>query len=81
MRTQRIDVRLRQDFPGASHTPAVALVDRVHSELALWNIVSETDRVEAAALTYADGDLERLAEAVKLALLDWRDLLVSVGDA
>ena len=74
-------MRLLEDFRDAAYAPAVALVDRVHSELAVWKIVSETDRVEAAALTYAGGDLERLAEAVQLALLDWRDLLVSVGDA
>jgi hypothetical protein len=43
--------------------------------------VTETDRVEAAALTLAAGDLNRLGDAVDLALRDWRDLLVAAGDA
>jgi hypothetical protein len=41
-------------------------------------IVSQNDAVEAAAMTYANGDLERLERAVALALRDWRDLLVMV---
>jgi hypothetical protein len=47
----------------------------------MWKIVSETDRVEAAALAVATGDLDHLRDAVDLALRDWRDLLVSAGDA
>jgi hypothetical protein len=81
VRTARIDAWLLRDFPDPSHAQAVALVDRIGTELAAWNIVTETDRVEAAAIVYAGADLERLDEAVTLALHDWRDLLVSVGDA
>ena len=44
----------------------------------MWKIVSQNDAVEAAALTYANGDFERLQRAVTLALRDWRDLLVLV---
>ena len=48
----------------------------------MWNIVTETDRVEAAAPhPVADGDLDRLRDAVDLGLRDCRDLLVSAGDA
>jgi hypothetical protein len=81
VRTPRIEQRLRSDFPGASQLAASGLVDRIGAELAGWQIVSETDRVEAAALEFAQADLGELAKAVELALLDWRDLLVSVGDA
>ena len=80
MRTERIDRWLRRDFPGDTGAAAEALVDRIGTELATWRIVSESDRVEAAALRYADADLQKLAEAVELALLDWRDLLVSADD-
>jgi hypothetical protein len=52
------------------------LIDRIACDLGVWRIVAETDRVEAAALEYASGDLRRLDEAVTLALTDWRDLLV-----
>ena len=57
------------------------MIERIGSELGAWNIVAESDRVEAAAIAYAQGDLRRLDEALELALHDWRDLLVSVGDA
>jgi hypothetical protein len=77
----RVRERLTTDFPGAAHAEATALVERITAELAAWNIVTETDRVEAAALTVASGDLDRLHGAVDLALLDWRDLLVAAGDA
>jgi hypothetical protein len=77
--TDRVRARLASDF-GASPW-ASGLIDRIPAELAMWNIVTETDRVEAAALVLAAGDLERLRGAVDLALRDWRDLLVAAGDA
>jgi hypothetical protein len=79
VRTARIDAELENDFAGADHARAVALIDRIGAELEFWKIVSQNDTVEAAALTYANGDLERLERAVELALKDWRDLLVLVG--
>lgn len=39
------------------------------------------DRLRFAALKVASGDLERLREAVALANVDWRDLLVWAGFA
>ena len=68
----------RGDFDGEEHGRAVALIDQIGAELDMWKIVSQDDTVEAAALTYANGDLERLKRAVALALRDWRDLLVLV---
>jgi hypothetical protein len=38
-----------------------------------------SERIQAAAVIVADGDLDRLAEARQLALIDWRDLLVLGG--
>ena len=78
MRTARIDAQLEGDFGGEEHAPAVVLIDQIGAELDMWKIVSQDDTVEAAALTYANGDLERLKRAVALALRDWRDLLVLV---
>ena len=78
MRTARIDAQLEGDFDGEEHGRAVALIDQIGAELDMWKIVSQDDTVEAAALTYANGDLERLERAVALALRDWRDLLVLV---
>jgi hypothetical protein len=78
VRTERIDTELEKDFPGEEHSRALALIDQIGAELDFWKIVSENDTVEAAALTYANGDVDRLEHAVALALRDWRDLLVLV---
>ncbi len=42
---------------------------------------SAMDRIRFAALKLSKGDLERLQEAVRLAKIDWRDLLVAAGFA
>ena len=39
----------------------------------------DRQRVQLAALKYANGDLERVREAVDLARIDWRDLLMATG--
>jgi hypothetical protein len=78
VRTARIDAQLEADFAGDDHVRAAALIDQIGTELDMWKIVSQNDAVEAAALTYANGDFERLTRAVTLALRDWRDLLVLV---
>ena len=39
----------------------------------------ERQRVQIAALKYANGDMDRLREAAKLASIDWRDLLMATG--
>jgi len=37
------------------------------------------ERVQAAAVLVADGDYEAFGEALALARIDWRDLLVAAG--
>lgn len=39
----------------------------------------DRQRVQLAALKYANGDLRRLREAMELARIDWRDLLMATG--
>ena len=39
------------------------------------------ERVRFAALKVSDGQLEKLEEAIRLAQIDWRDLLVAAGFA
>jgi hypothetical protein len=76
--TPRIAVRVEQDYPAAGdRAAALSLIERIPAELSVWREVSEGDRVEAAALTVAAGDLDKLTDAVGLALYDWRDLLIS----
>lgn len=73
--------RIEEQFAPTEQAAAKASVARIGRDLIGWRIVVETDRIERAALAYADRDLMRLVEAVDLALVDWRDLLVAVGDA
>ena len=78
MITPRIRERLEREYSAApDHAAALGLIERIGAELSVWREVSEGDRVEAGALTLAAGDLGKLSDAVELALLDWRDLLVA----
>ncbi len=82
MRSADVTQRLARDFPQPiDHDAAADLLGSIERELSTWEIVRVTDRVELAALAIANGDLEFLKDAVELALADWRDLLVAVGDA
>lgn len=39
----------------------------------------EMERIRFAALKLAEGDLKKLREAIELAKVDWRDVLVAAG--
>ena len=39
----------------------------------------DMERIRFSVLKLSAGDLNKLGEAVKLAILDWRDLFVSAG--
>ena len=41
--------------------------------------VSETERVQAAVVMWAAGDEARLEDSLRLAQVDWRDVLVRAG--
>ena len=45
-----------------------------------WTL-KELDRIRFAVIKISDGNIEELKSAVKLAKIDWRDLLVNVGFA
>jgi hypothetical protein len=70
--TPRVERRVRADFEDADFALA-ALRD--------WRIsyMDELpgERLVAAAVLYADGDLDELGRAFDLADSDWRDLLVA----
>ncbi len=77
MITPRIRDRINQEYGDDQRAAALARLERIPAELSVWREVSEGDRVEAAALTVAAGDLGRLSDAVALALRDWREVLIS----
>jgi len=72
--TDRTLARLERDF-GASNAEraryVMEAVDIGHDETPL------SERVQAAMLIAAGGNLDRLLEAAALAETDWRDLLVN----
>ena len=65
--TKRLRERIERDFPEPGS--AVAVV-RLISES------SEVERVQAAIVLWARGDLTKLRDACRLAREDWRDVLV-----
>ncbi|MEV6310301.1 hypothetical protein AB0M10_17090 [Streptomyces sp. NPDC051840] len=77
--TERLQRRIRRDFPNAK------VVEEVESHLRLmvWKLGPDgvrgagEERLMAAAVIHARGDIGRLRNAVSLAQLDWRDLLVA----
>lgn len=78
MMTAAVDRRIVETFAANEREAARAELVRIEDVLrSTWREVAETDRVELAALTLACGDLSKLRDAVELALVDWRDVLVA----
>jgi len=72
--TDRMLARLDRDFGPSKAARARYLVEAVdigHDETPL------SERIQAALLIAAGGNLDRLLEAAALAETDWRDLLVN----
>ena len=63
----RLRRRIERDFPEPGSAPEV---------LELVETVADTERVQAAIVLWAKGDIARLYDAAELALADWRDVLV-----
>jgi hypothetical protein len=68
--TDRVRKRVEHDFPAPGSADEVA---RIVTEAA------DTERVQAAIVFWAAGDLGRLRDAVALTAQDWRDTLVRAG--
>ena len=74
--SRRLEARVRRDF-------ASDAADDVLARLAGLRLVQaekqSTERILAAVVFLAAGDLEKLAYAVWVAETDWRDVLVASG--
>jgi hypothetical protein len=66
--TNRLALRIRHDFPACAEDVGMLVAD-----------AGESERVHAAIVLAARGRLDALHDAISLARLDWRDLLVGVG--
>ena len=76
--------KLEQLFPPEQRAEAVALLEeKCGTDLPLIAAqgVEGIDRVRCAALKISDGSLEKLHEAIRVANMDWRDVLVAAGFA
>lgn len=68
--TPRLASRVRHDFPEPGS--ADALIGRLAT-------VGEGERVQAAVVLWARGDLGRFDDSLALCEVDWRDVLVRGG--
>jgi hypothetical protein len=79
----RLTDRVRADFPAAGSAGEILrLLHRMVVDLAGSQLVEEgydrwAERVSAAVVVVADGDVARLLQAIDDARADWRDVLVA----
>jgi hypothetical protein len=55
------------------------LVDECGANLPLMDDPELLERIRVAAIKMSDGDMAKLRQAVDVAKVDWRDLLVAAG--
>jgi hypothetical protein len=72
--TARLERRIRREFPADP-----VLVLEVLSELELEAAGQDRERILAAIVFVAGGDVEALERAIEVAEADWRDVLVAAG--
>lgn len=65
--TPRLAARVRRDFP--ERGSAEALILRLGE-------LTDSERIQAAVVLWANGDLGRFDDSAALAAVDWRDVLV-----
>jgi len=76
----RLERRLRRDFsdPGSADT-AVRELAELPRRAGYETHAFADERVQAAIVLLAQGDLLRFRRAVQLAISDWRDVLMAAG--
>jgi hypothetical protein len=76
----RVEARAQQDFPAPGAASGVLdLLDALPSEAGYGHEMLASERVRAAVILLAAGNLGRLRQALDLAKADWRDVLVAAG--
>ncbi|MBE8519647.1 hypothetical protein ILP97_19450 [Amycolatopsis sp. H6(2020)] len=72
----RLQRRIRRDFPEPGSAPEIMrLLDDVPRQTG--NKIHGSERVQAAIILLARGDIQRFRDAVTLSTQDWRDVLVA----
>lgn len=76
----RLERRIQRDFPEpGSASGVLALLAGLPGRAGYDHAVLCSERVQAAIVLLANGDIARLKQAIDLAATDWRDLLVAAG--
>jgi hypothetical protein len=79
-RSTRLERRVQAEFPRHANLVTAALIELTSDIFPSETSDSPTiERIQAAALLVAQGDLGRLGGALVLGEQDWRDLLVAAG--
>ena len=76
--TPRIAAKLDRDFKLADQDAALSVMDAVLASDP-ERTAEGMERIHAAMLLLAGGNLQRLLDAAALAELDWRDLFMDAG--
>jgi hypothetical protein len=78
--THRLEQRIRADFPQPGSAAGVlGLLADLPRQAGYGEDMLASERVQAAIVLYADGDITRLHQMLDLAKSDWRDVLVDGG--
>jgi hypothetical protein len=76
----RLERRIQRDFPEPGSANGVLhLLAELPGRAGYDREILASERIQAAVVLLADGDLRRLRQALELAACDWRDLLVAAG--
>jgi hypothetical protein len=76
----RLERRIRRDFSEPGSAPEIMrMIDELPNTAGYDTEFFASERLQAAIVLLAQGSLHRFHEAVRLALTDWRDLLVAAG--
>ncbi|MEV6109979.1 hypothetical protein AB0M28_35530 [Streptomyces sp. NPDC051940] len=74
----RLERRIRRDFPDPGSAPEIVRLLEELPETAGYDAAHfASERLQAAIILLASGSVRRFRDAVRLALTDWRDLLVA----
>lgn len=74
----RLERRIRRDFPELGSAEAIMqMLDELPNTAGYDVECFASERLQAAVVLLAEGSIRRFHEAIRLALTDWRDLLVA----
>lgn len=76
----RLERRIRRDFPAPGSAEGVLMrLAELPDQTGYADAVLVSERVQAAIVLLAAGDVGRFKQAIDLARADWRDILVAAG--